>query len=161
MKKRRTDEGRMQKSNNRNSSVLSGIDDQTSTTKKNQKKQCHCVVANQNRDCHIRVATTAAKSSNDEDLNEKHHISKFHEIVSQCPLYMCSCCDQLWHKHSVSSAYTLKKSNPAAGEKYLINNVSVKHKAWLCRTSYKYRKDSQISRTPSLTTQILEKKRFS
>ncbi|CAH3162874.1 unnamed protein product [Pocillopora meandrina] len=37
MKKRRTDEGRMQKSNNRNSSVLSGIDDQTYTTKKNQK----------------------------------------------------------------------------------------------------------------------------
>ena len=28
MKKRRTDEGRMQKSNNRNSSVLSGLDDQ-------------------------------------------------------------------------------------------------------------------------------------
>ena len=138
MKKRRTDEGRMQKSNNRNSSVLSGIDDQTYTTKKNQKKQCHCEVANQNRECHIRVATTAAKSSNDEDLNENHHISKFHEIVSQGPLYICSCCDQLWYKHSVSSANTLKKSNPAAGEKYLINKVSVKHKELLCRTCYKY-----------------------
>ena len=138
MKKRRTDEGRMQKSNNRNSSVLSGIDDQTYTTKKNQKKQCHCEVANQNRECHIRVATTAAKRSNDEDLNENHHISKFHEIVSQGPLYICSCCDQLWYKHSVSSANTLKKLNPAAGEKYLINKVSVKHKELLCRTCYKY-----------------------
>ena len=52
MKKRRTDEGRMQKSNNRNSSVLSGLDDQSSTTKKNQDKQCHCEVTNQNRECH-------------------------------------------------------------------------------------------------------------
>ena len=128
----------MQKSNNRNSSVLSGIDDQTYTTKKNQKKQCHCEVANQNRECHIRVATTAAKSSDDEDLNENHHISKFHEIVSQGPLYICSCCDQLWYKHRVSSANTLKKSNPAAGEKYLIKKVSVKHKELLCRTCYKY-----------------------
>lgn len=85
--------------------------------RKTKKKQCHCEVANQNRECHIRVATTAAKSSNDEDLNENHHISKFHEIVSQGPLYICSCCDQLWYKHSVSSANTLKKSNPAAREK--------------------------------------------
>ena len=58
--------------------------------------------------------------------------------MSQGPLYICSCCDQLWYKHSVSSANTLKKSNPAAGEKYLINKVSVKHKEWLCRTCYKY-----------------------
>ena len=94
MKKRRTDEGRMQKSNNRNSSVLSGLDDQSSTTKKNQDKQCHCEITNQNRECQIRVATTAAKSNNDEDLNENHHISNFHEIVSQGLLYICSCCNE-------------------------------------------------------------------
>ena len=57
---------------------MNGIDDQSSTTKKNQNKQCHCEVANQNRECHIREATTAAKSNNDGDLNENHHISKFH-----------------------------------------------------------------------------------
>ena len=29
------------------------------------------------------------------------HIAKFHEPVSRGPLYIISCCDQLWYKHSV------------------------------------------------------------
>jgi len=29
-------------------------------------------------------------------------INRFHEIVSQGPLYVCTCCDQLWYKHSVA-----------------------------------------------------------
>ena len=152
MKKRRTDEGRMQKSDNRNSGVLSGLDDQSSTTKKNQDKQCHCEITNQNRECQIRVATTAAKSNNDEDLNENHHISNSHEIVSQGLLHICSCCDQLWYKHSVASAYTLKKSKPTAGEKYLINKVSVKHKEWLCRTCYKYLIKNKVPQTAILNS---------
>ena len=28
-------------------------------------------------------------------------INRFHEIVYQGPLYVCTCCDQLWYKHSV------------------------------------------------------------
>ena len=36
-------------------------------------------------------------------------ISKFHKTVSQGPLYICTCCDQLWYKHSVMPATTLKK----------------------------------------------------
>ena len=39
-------------------------------------------------------------------------ISKFHDIVSQGPPYICTCCDQLWYKHSVTPAATLKKSIP-------------------------------------------------
>lgn len=40
------------------------------------------------------------------------HVAKFQEIVSQGPLYVCTCCDQLWYKHSVVRADTLKQSNP-------------------------------------------------
>ena len=29
-------------------------------------------------------------------------ISQFHEKVSRGPVYVCSCCDQLWYRHSVS-----------------------------------------------------------
>lgn len=39
-------------------------------------------------------------------------ISKFHEIVAQGRLYICTCCDQLWYKHTVVNAKKLKKSNP-------------------------------------------------
>ena len=34
-------------------------------------------------------------------------ISKFHEIVAQGPLYICTCCDQLWYKHTVVNAKKL------------------------------------------------------
>ena len=37
------------------------------------------------------------------------HIAKFHEAVSKGPLYICSCCDQLWYKHSVVHADAFKK----------------------------------------------------
>ena len=35
-------------------------------------------------------------------------ISKFHSIVSSGPIYICSCCDQLWYKHSVTLADNLR-----------------------------------------------------
>ena len=47
-------------------------------------------------------------------------------------MYICSCCDQLWYRHSVKSAHKLTKSNPSVGNtewicisncgKYLIKN---------------------------------------
>ena len=45
---------------------------------------------------------------------------KFHNIVSQGSMYTCSCCDQLWYRHSVNSAHKLRKSNPSV-DKYLLN----------------------------------------
>ena len=44
-------------------------------------------------------------------------ISDFHDIVSQGPHYICTCCDQLWYKHSVMPAATLKKTIPDIGKK--------------------------------------------
>ena len=39
-------------------------------------------------------------------------IIKFHDIVSQGPVYICTCCNQLWYRHSVLHAAILKKSSP-------------------------------------------------
>ena len=39
-------------------------------------------------------------------------MSKFHDDVSQGPLYICTCCDQLWYRHSVTPATALKENNP-------------------------------------------------
>ena len=58
-------------------------------------------------------------------------ISKFHDIVSQGPHYICTCCDQLWYKHSVPPAATLKKTIPDI-KKELLNRTSVDIVEWLC-----------------------------
>ena len=49
------------------------------------------------------------KRSEPQNQSLQSLILKFHKIVSEGPLYVCSCCDQLWYKHSVSSATALKK----------------------------------------------------
>jgi len=51
----------------------------------------------------------------------------FHNIVSQCPIYICSCCDQLWYSHGVNSAHKLRKSN-----------TSVDNTEWICISCGKY-----------------------
>ncbi len=35
----------------------------------------------------------------EEHLSLQILITKFHNIVSQGPLYICTCCDQLWYKN--------------------------------------------------------------
>ena len=57
-------------------------------------------------------------------------INKFHNIVSQGPMYICSCCDQLWYRHSVNSAHKLRKSNPRV-DKYLLNKTRVDNTEWI------------------------------
>ena len=53
-------------------------------------------------------------------VNVRHHcqslselINNFHNSVSFWPLYVCSCCDQLWYNHSVLAAdrFTLQYPN--------------------------------------------------
>ena len=78
-----------------------------------------------------------------ESAYEKNLISNFHDIVSKGPLYICSCCDQLWYKHSVSSAQTLRHVNPHI-DKYLLNKKSVKNVEWLCRSCHKYLAKSKV-----------------
>ena len=69
--------------------------------------------------------------------NIEFAIKRFHEIVNQGPLYVCTCCDQLWYKHSVSSTDKLRQSNNDIS-KYLLNRTSVSNKEWVCRTCSSY-----------------------
>ena len=70
-------------------------------------------------------------------------ISKFHAIVSKGPVYICSCCDQLWYKHSVSSASKLKETNEHI-HKYLLNKTSVDNVEWLCRSCHNYLSKNKV-----------------
>ena len=47
-------------------------------------------------------------------------------------MYICSCCDQLWYRHSVNSAYKLRKSNPS------VDKTSVDNTEWICISCRKY-----------------------
>ena len=66
-------------------------------------------------------------------------ISKFHDVVSQGPLYICTCCDQLWYKHSVIPVTTLKENNPDV-QKRLLNRKSVNNVERLRKTCNKHLK---------------------
>jgi hypothetical protein len=70
-------------------------------------------------------------------------VRKFHSSVSTGPLYICSCCDQLWYKHSVSPADRLRLANPDAS-KYLQNIKSVNNIEWLCQTCSNHLKKGKV-----------------
>ena len=70
-------------------------------------------------------------------------IRKFHAVVSKGPLYICSCCDQLWYKHSVVADEKLRLSNPNAG-KYLLRKTSVDDIEWICQSCNNHLKKNKI-----------------
>ena len=70
-------------------------------------------------------------------------IRKFHTAVSSGPLYICSCCDQLWYKHSVTAAKKLRISNPGI-VKYLLSKTSVDDIEWICQSCFRYLKKNKI-----------------
>ena len=71
-------------------------------------------------------------------------ISQFHDVVSQGPLYICTCCDQLWYKHSVIPVTTLKENNPDVQKRLLNNRKSVNNVEWLCKTCNKHLKNNKV-----------------
>ena len=70
-------------------------------------------------------------------------ITKFHVAVSKGPFYICSCCDQLWYRHSVTTAEKVRLSNPIAGQ-YLLNKRSVDNLEWICSCCYEHLKKGKI-----------------
>ncbi len=78
-------------------------------------------VSSTNRDSNIQVSPPSV--NNMTELNS----------VSTGPLYICTCCKQLWYKHSVCPADRLYLVNPDIS-KYLQNNKSVNNIEWLCNT---------------------------
>lgn len=55
----------------------------------------------------------------------------------------CTCCDQLWYRHSVTSATALKENNPDV-QKKLLNRKSVDNVEWLCKTWNKHLKKNNV-----------------
>ena len=78
------------------------------------------------------------------EKNKDDVINRFYNIVSQGPLYICGCCDQLWYKHSVSAADKIRKSYPINAN-YLRNRKSINNKEWLCRTYQNYLVKNKVS----------------
>ena len=70
-------------------------------------------------------------------------ISKFHEIIAQGLLYICTCCDQLWYKHSVLNAKKLTESSPDIRQ-YLRNKTSVDDVEWVCKTCHSHLTKNKI-----------------
>ena len=58
-------------------------------------------------------------------------------MIAQGPLYICTCCDQLWYKHGVVNSNKLKESNPNICE-YLCYKTSVDNIEWVCKTGHRY-----------------------
>ena len=70
-------------------------------------------------------------------------IRNFHKSVSTGPLYICTCCDQLWYRHSVSPANQLSLKNPDM-VKYLQDIVSVDNIKWVSQTCSKHLKKGKV-----------------
>ena len=58
-------------------------------------------------------------------------ITKFHTAVSEGPMYICTCCNQLWYKHSVCSPEKTRQNNVNM-IKHLQNIISVNDTEWIC-----------------------------
>ena len=59
------------------------------------------------------------------------------------PLCICTCCDQLWYKHSVIPATALKRNNPSV-QKKLLNKTSVNNIEWLCKNCNKHLRKNKV-----------------
>ena len=70
-------------------------------------------------------------------------VAKFHKDVSEGPLFICTCCSQLWYKHSVCLAERTRLSNPNM-IKHLQNIISVDKKEWICRSCNRYLKKNKV-----------------
>jgi hypothetical protein len=103
-----------------------------------------------NRECRNEYRKKKRSAASADQNKHKEHslkklISKFHDIVSNGPIYICTCCDQLWYKHSVFNAARIRQSNPTI-QKHLLGKRSVDNIEWLCRTCQDYLAKNKIPR---------------
>ena len=68
-----------------------------------------------------------------------NQIRKFHIAVAEGPFYNCSCCDQLWYKHSVLRAKKLRFSNPNMLKYLRVDSVE-----WICWSCYEHLRKNKV-----------------
>ena len=93
--------------------------------------------------CAQRDENCDMKRSKSKVLTLEELIANFHKAVSNGPIYICTCCDQLWYKHSVCLADKIRASNPNA-VKLLQDITSVNNAEWLCHTCMKHLKSGKV-----------------
>ena len=93
--------------------------------------------------CARRDENCDMKRSKSKVLTLEELIANFHNSVSNGPIYICTCCDQLWYKHSVCLADKIRASNPNA-VKLLQDITSVNNAEWLCHTCMKHLKSGKV-----------------
>lgn len=82
-------------------------------------------------------ANAYMKSYRSKEKSIQFYISKFHDMISQGPFYICTCCDQLQYKDSVLQANKLRQQNPDI-PKYLLVETSVGDIVWVWTTCYSH-----------------------
>ena len=78
--------------------------------------------------------TENTSNRNDETISP-NHLTDIQRTIQPAS------CDQLWYKHSVVPASTLRKNNPDVQTR-LLNKVSVNNVEWLCKTCNKHLKNN-------------------
>ena len=96
-------------------------------------------ILSKRRECYKR----SRKSQNPEMDPVGDLVAKFHKDVSDGPLFICTCCSQLWYKHSVCLAERTRLSNPNM-IKHLQNIISIDKKEWICRSCNEYLKKNKV-----------------
>ncbi|KAL9970346.1 hypothetical protein ACROYT_G022703 [Oculina patagonica] len=71
-------------------------------------------------------------------------VAIFRELVATGPTFVCTCCDQLWYKHSLVRAQTVLKLDNEAVLKCIKISEQCCTAQWVCNTCYKHLKQNKI-----------------
>lgn len=90
------------------------------------------------------AAKKARRSAARQCANVEELIHRFHSLVSNGPVFICSCCDQLLYRHSVQPALSLRARELPISNSYLQNILSPDGLEYICNTCNKYLRQSKM-----------------
>jgi hypothetical protein len=90
------------------------------------------------------AAKKARRSAARQCANVEELIQRFHSIISNGPVFICSCCDQLLYRHSVQPALSLRSRELPNCNLQLQNILSSDGIEYVCNTCHKYLRQSKM-----------------
>jgi hypothetical protein len=86
------------------------------------------------------------RDNNSEGIGQtvRNMILVFHMSVAEGPIYICSCCDQLFYRHSVKNASSLYSRSNEVITRTLLGTCSANNTEWVCITCEKYLKLNRL-----------------